>query len=146
VATVATFAAPALAAAQLAPGVHVDPGSPAGKEYAVPLAQARAAAAGGGAGPTQLFGAGITRPDAGVPNSKLSGSAAGAGAAAQAELPAHRAAASGSTKARLASATIPPPSKVLGSGQGDPVAWMLAAAALVLVAGGVAGTVMVRRR
>jgi hypothetical protein len=54
------------------PGVHVDPGSPAGKEYAIPLAQARNDAAppgggghaGGGGGSTAaggfpLFGVGV---------------------------------------------------------------------------------------
>jgi hypothetical protein len=32
-------AAPALAAADLEPGVHADPGSPAAKQYALPLNQ-----------------------------------------------------------------------------------------------------------
>jgi hypothetical protein len=54
------------------PGVHVDPGSPAGKEYAIPLDQARHDAGlppgggntgGGGGSPgsggSQLFGAGV---------------------------------------------------------------------------------------
>jgi hypothetical protein len=46
-------------------GVFVDPDSPAGKEYAVPIDQARGDAAGGGdAGPGEepLFGAGIEPP------------------------------------------------------------------------------------
>ena len=43
----AAMAAPGLATAQLAPGVHVDPGSPAGKEYAIPLSEARAGIASG---------------------------------------------------------------------------------------------------
>lgn len=55
-------AAPALA---LPPGVHVDPGSPASKEYSFPLSVLRGAA--GGKKPSQstsepLFGVGITRP------------------------------------------------------------------------------------
>lgn len=44
-------------------GVHVDPGSPAGKEYAVPLSVLRAAAAGrpgGGDEGQPLFGVGIS--------------------------------------------------------------------------------------
>ena len=44
-------------------GVHVDPGSPAGKEYAVPLSVLRAAAAGrsrGGGEAQPLFGIGIS--------------------------------------------------------------------------------------
>src|SRR5947208_2692244 len=40
------------------PGVHVDPNSPAGKEYAVPLQQARDI--GGSRTSPELFGAGIT--------------------------------------------------------------------------------------
>jgi GT2 family glycosyltransferase/glycosyltransferase involved in cell wall biosynthesis len=57
---------PGVALAASAPtGVHVDPGSPAGKEYAIPLAQARATGTGQGGSSTQaaeaLFGAGITR-------------------------------------------------------------------------------------
>ncbi|MDQ6778682.1 MAG: hypothetical protein M3071_21210, partial [Actinomycetota bacterium] len=40
------------------PGVHIDPGSPVAKEYAIPLASARG---GGGSGSGQLFGGGITR-------------------------------------------------------------------------------------
>ena len=51
-------------AAALEPGVHVDPGSPAAKQYALPLNQAREIGR-GGAGPAtgtspSLFGAGIT--------------------------------------------------------------------------------------
>jgi hypothetical protein len=50
------------------PGVHFDPGSPAGKEYAIPLAEGRAE--GGGttnqrAAADIPFGAGITPPGAG---------------------------------------------------------------------------------
>jgi hypothetical protein len=49
------------------PGLHVDPDSPGGKEYAIPLDQARDNATGGGGGGShssdgsgsQLFGAGI---------------------------------------------------------------------------------------
>ena len=58
-------------ASAVEPGVHVDPGSPAGKEYAIPLDQARNdalppggghAGGGGGApgsGASPLFGAGV---------------------------------------------------------------------------------------
>jgi hypothetical protein len=44
----------------LEPGVHVDPGSPAGKEYQIPLGAAR-----GVAGPSGLFGSGITKGPSG---------------------------------------------------------------------------------
>jgi|SRR5829696_7351368 len=59
---VAAFAAPPAAAQE--DGVFVDPDSPAGKEYAIPLDEARReAAGGGGAGRAgqPLFGAGIER-------------------------------------------------------------------------------------
>jgi hypothetical protein len=42
------LALPAAAAAQDEPGVHVDPDSPSGKEYAIPLEGARRDASGGG--------------------------------------------------------------------------------------------------
>lgn len=51
-------------AAALEPGVFVDPGSPAGKEYGVPLSQLRGAASGrtpGGNQSPPLFGIGISR-------------------------------------------------------------------------------------
>lgn len=55
------LAGPASLAGALEPGVHADPGSPAAKEYALPLAQAREM---GGGRPIRgrsgaLFGAGI---------------------------------------------------------------------------------------
>src|SRR5689334_18685292 len=47
----------------LEPGVHVDPGSPAGKEYSLPLGQARQTGGGSGSSTgnenSNLFGAGI---------------------------------------------------------------------------------------
>ena len=56
-------------------GVHVDPNSPAGKEYALPLDQARrdtsgtggANSAGGTPGGAPLFGAGISKGSGGSP-------------------------------------------------------------------------------
>jgi hypothetical protein len=61
------LAASAQAATGLEPGVHADPGSPAAKQYALPLNQARQA---GGGTPTTsssaaLFGAGIKPPGSG---------------------------------------------------------------------------------
>jgi hypothetical protein len=60
----ATLAAPAAA---LEPGVHIDPGSPAAKEYALPLSQARQT--GGGStspGASEIpFGVGIKPPNSG---------------------------------------------------------------------------------
>lgn len=60
----ATAVAPASA---LEPGVHVDPGSPAAKEYALPLSQARQTGGGStSAGASETpFGAGISPPTSG---------------------------------------------------------------------------------
>src|SRR3954453_3633966 len=67
-----TLAAAGAVAAQ-EPGVHVDPDSPAGKEYAIPLDFHRAAAVGRDAveGVAQpLFGVGITPAAAGARGSR----------------------------------------------------------------------------
>jgi hypothetical protein len=70
VALAATWAVAGPAVA-LEPGVFVDPGSPAGKEYSIPLSVLRGAASGHPAVENQaqpLFGIGITPPaKAGVP-------------------------------------------------------------------------------
>ena len=77
------------------PGVHVDPGSPAGKEYALPLDQARREARGGGGsdsgrqksptGRSALFGEGI-EPSRGRGAGKTAGGAAhGKGGASRAQ-------------------------------------------------------------
>jgi hypothetical protein len=61
----AQLASPALG---LEPGVHIDPGSPAAKEYALPVNQARVTGSGGersGESPEKLFGAGIKPPSSG---------------------------------------------------------------------------------
>lgn len=80
--TVATLAASCATplvkpAAALEPGVHIDPGSPAAKEYALPVGEARRTGTGregSASSPAQeaaestsepLFGAGITRPGSG---------------------------------------------------------------------------------
>ena len=69
-------AAPSAAAQE--DGVFVDPDSPAGKEYAIPIDQARGEAAGGGnrpAGEEPLFGEGIEPADG--PGDGESGEGAG---------------------------------------------------------------------
>ncbi len=52
---------PAPAALAQTPGLHVDPNSPSGKEYAVPLDHARSNAGGGGSSPSQPSGVGRTQ-------------------------------------------------------------------------------------
>jgi hypothetical protein len=73
------LAVSAQATAGLEPGVHPDPGSPAAKEYALPLNQARQVGEGGGShassGSGALFGAGIKPPGSG--GSGRAGSSAG---------------------------------------------------------------------
>jgi hypothetical protein len=64
----AALALPAAAAAAIDPGVNYDPGSPAGKEYAIPLVQGRADGAGTEnqrAAANTAFGVGITPPGGG---------------------------------------------------------------------------------
>ncbi len=68
----------AQAATGLEPGVHADPGSPAAKEYALPINQARQTGAAPGhasTGSAALFGAGIKPPGSG--GSGRGGSGAG---------------------------------------------------------------------
>jgi hypothetical protein len=162
-ATVA-LALPAAAAAGGATGpqagVHVDPGSPAAKEYAIPLGQARANGGGSsGSGSGQLFGSGITRASASsAPNRGQQPTSASAGTArsthrvARAGAQAHRRVPGRvAVHARAGRAGAPggpaQASRVLGSGSGagSGLIWMLAAAALVLALGGAGGAALARR-
>jgi hypothetical protein len=62
---VATLVLPGAAAAQIDPGVNYDPGSPAGKEYAIPLVEGRSDGAGTSnfrEGANIPFGVGISPP------------------------------------------------------------------------------------
>jgi hypothetical protein len=59
---------PAPAAAQIDPGINYDPGSPAGKEYAIPLVEGRSEGAGTTnqrAGGNIPFGVGVAPPGSG---------------------------------------------------------------------------------
>jgi hypothetical protein len=119
----AALALPATASAQVVdPGVHFDSGSPAGKEYAIPLAEGRSDAAGttnqrnGGAIP---FGVGIKPPGGkgGGGNGKKpahgGGGANGSGSARQDDLPGARPGESSEhLAARIASAEAPPSTAV----------------------------------
>jgi hypothetical protein len=125
---VAALALPAGAAAE--EGVFVDPGSPAGKEYAIPLAQARRDASGDqGSAPkasndAPLFGQGITRRARSKPAAGRSGNspAARPGAPEGDEPPSQLTAAE---RRELASASTAP-----GPGTGWTLALGLGAAAL----------------
>ena len=117
----AALALPATASAQVDPGVHFDSGSPAGKEYAIPLAEGRSDAAGttnqrnGGEIP---FGVGITPPGGkgGGGNGEKpahGGGANGSGGARQDDLPGARPGESPEhLAARIASAEAPPSTAV----------------------------------
>jgi hypothetical protein len=57
-------------ASSLPPGVHVDPGSPAAKEYQIPLGAARGNGQSGSSSSGSLFGAGITKGGGGSGGTK----------------------------------------------------------------------------
>jgi hypothetical protein len=126
--------------------VHVDPGSPAAKEYALPLNQARqtgqasgraAGSSGSGSsgpgsssGEASLFGAGIKPP--------RGGTGAG-GSRARASRPA-----GGPVTAQPAAATDPAVTRALresGGGDGSTLA-LIGGAVAVIVLGGFGGTVL----
>ena len=139
----ACLAASPGSAGALEPGVHVDPGSPAAKEYALPLNQARqtgqtsANAAGSSgsepsSGEASLFGAGIKPPRGG------SGSRAKRG---HANSPAS---AGEPTLAQPVAATDPAITRALresGGGDGSTLA-LIGGGVAVLVLGGFGGTVL----
>jgi hypothetical protein len=86
------LAAPGTASAQIDPGVVYDPGSPAGKEYATPLAEGRSDAAGTSdprEGANIPFGVGI-KPTGGKGGGKPggpTGATGGSGRGARGEVP-----------------------------------------------------------
>lgn len=152
-AALCAFLALALAAiggtalAKTSPGVHSDPGSPASKEYAVPLNTARGG--GGGGSSSGLFGSGIT--SSGGPSS---GATSGAATVTH-----HRIARTHPTRHTRRRHAGPPPttstaaqpakapatSRVLHPSSGSGLAWMAGVAALVLILGGGAAALLVRR-
>src|ERR687898_830792 len=78
----AALALPAAASAQIDPGVNYDPGSPAGKEYAIPLVEGRSDAAGKTdqrEGANIPFGVGIGPPGGKAAQGGKQGAADGAG-------------------------------------------------------------------
>jgi hypothetical protein len=135
--------ASAQAATGLEPGVHVDPGSPAAKQYALPLSQARQT--GGGAstnsGSAVLFGAGIKPPGSG-------GSGPARSSAGGTQHGAHRGAA-GASSSDL-STSVPAivrasNSRASSGGDGSLLA-LLGGGVAILVLGGFGGTLMRRSR
>jgi hypothetical protein len=141
-------AAAAQAATGLEPGVHVDPGSPAAKEYALPLNQARQTGAGASSSSTSsgpLFGAGIKPPGAGGSSHSGSGSgtakATGRGGAAGPN--------GANTAARLSalpSALLRASSSQASSGGGGSILALLGGGVAILVLGGLGGMILKRSR
>jgi hypothetical protein len=132
----------------LEPGVHVDPGSPAAKEYVIPLGQARQIGAGGssdGSSPP-LFGAGIGPRGPGGSSHSHSGAGRTSGAAN----------ASGSGSASKPSSTgiagrESLPSSVLASssrasGDSGSLLALLAGGVAILILGGLGGAMLRRSR
>ena len=152
---------PALAASpKLEPGVHVDPGSPAGKQYQIPISSARSEAAGGAGGTNgtaPAFGVGITSGGSGPGSGSSGGAAAGSAHHARSGATAgrnrHRAASAGSAGSTAAAVTGAANSNAdltgvpSSSGEGGSGAWPVLAAGglLVLVIGGGGGLALRRR-
>ncbi|MGI9185745.1 MAG: hypothetical protein ACR2GZ_12445 [Solirubrobacteraceae bacterium] len=156
VALAGTIAPPASAdGPRLPPGVHVDPGSPAGKEYAVPLGSARGIGGTGGSGGSR-FGSGITGTGGGGPPRPPVSPSAGRGTRRTAPASA-RGRRNGSIPAGHAAAGVPPHGSgsrgaqdagSSGSGPasgGNGLEWMLATALTVLVIGGLGGRLLTQR-
>jgi hypothetical protein len=152
--------ASAQAATGLEPGVHVDPGSPAAKEYALPLNQARQTGSGAPSQPgteSTLFGVGIKPPGSGGPGAAGKGPhgghspgghvAQGAGASAQTGAPSATSGASlgSSTEAVLSAAALRAARAQGPTGDGSLLA-LLGGGVVVLVLGGFGGTVLRHNR
>ena len=136
------------AAAGLEPGVHVDPGSPAAKEYALPLNQARQT---GSASPSQpgaegsLFGAGIKPPGSGGGGGHTPGAGGthtgGGGAPVGGKGSTSGTSASSGAAGALSSAALRAASAQGPTGDGSLLA-LLGGGVAVLVLGGFGGTVL----
>src|SRR3954464_15539750 len=146
--------ATAQAVAAQEPGVFVDPGSPAGKEYAFPLDVQRAAAVGRDAlrGVAQpRFGVGITRARSRVrasgPPTAASDGSRRSGASRRASR--RRSAARVASSRKRAAQRAPDTAAIAALSRPPPVAFAVALATLAVVLGGLligAGIVLARRR
>jgi len=136
---------PTQADARLEPGVHVDPGSPAAKEYVIPLSQARRTGAEGSSS-APLFGAGIGPRGPGG----SSHSGPGAGRAPGAAKAPGQGSAPGPSSARVAGGESLPSSVLASSsrasGDGGSLLALLAGGVAVLVLGGLGGVMLRRSR
>jgi hypothetical protein len=116
-------------------GVFVDPDTPAGKEYALPLDKARhdvAPSSGSESGDTELFGAGISKRDGGGGNGDGKGSGATGDRGGDGK--------QGSSQGDAAIDARSVAKAAASSGSGISSGWLTALIALgVLLVGGVAG-------
>jgi hypothetical protein len=152
-------AAIAASSGGLGTGVHIDPGSPAAKEYAIPLGSARGNGNPTNAGTGQLFGNGITKANTAsspaaspqtpaatgthaVTTTKRRDSQHRRGATARSGHHVHSAGGPAASRPRT-----PSPQNAIGTGSssGAGITWMLGAAVLVLLLGGAGGTLLARR-
>jgi hypothetical protein len=141
----------ALAAGSPTNGVHADPGSPAGKEYAIPLSSA-----GGGSGASSggsLFGRGITKASTTASHTASGATVSGHSSAStkpRRHAKAHHAAvkrgpATQRTAANVKPATIPSPAASLHPSGNGGLEWMALAAAAVLAVGAAGAYVVASR-
>jgi hypothetical protein len=153
-----TVMVPAGAIAQsgagLPPGVHLDPGNPTSKEYAIPLATARGG--GGRSAGGQLFGAGVRpggssgggSPPPTIGGGRVSRASSGGRRGRSGLRIAGRSHHRRSSKSIVAEQTPPVDAagRVLGAGQGSGLLWMVAAAGIVLLSGLLGAFALTRRR
>ena len=140
----------------LQPGVHVDPGSPAGKQYQIPIVGARSETAGGGSAGSAdppLFGVGVTPAAASAGTSTPSGATSSAAhgansgsAGSHATGATHRHSSSGANLVASASTSSPAvsPASTGGAGTNGWIA-LVAGGILVLALGGGGGLALRRR-
>lgn len=141
------------AAAGLEPGVHVDPGSPAAKEYALPLNQARQT--GAGSTPTASsetpFGAGIKPPGSGGTGGSGSASHGGSSPGRVASRSSGRSSPESRSHDPVGTAPTLPPAVLRavesqGSSGGGSLAALIGGGVAILVLGAFGGTVLRQSR
>jgi hypothetical protein len=132
----------------LEPGVHVDPGSPAAKEYVIPLSQARRIGAEGSSDSSSapLFGAGIGPRGPGGSSHLRSGAGRTSGAAnAPRRESASRLSATGvAGRESLPSSVLASSSRA--SGDSGSLLALLAGGVAILILGGLGGAMLRRAR
>lgn len=133
------------AAPGLEPGVHADPGSPAAKEYALPLNQARQAGSArkGGSSRVAPFGAGI-HPSGGSGSGSAGKSPRHRAGGKGTSLPAASNVSGSSTRAIIPTAVLRAASERGSSGGGGSILVLIGGGVAILVLGGFGGMVMRR--